>query len=138
MADKIAIAAGGSRFLASFSAATAGSVAFRVPSEAMTGNYQSFGDYAEGTGKKIAMDIPGNLFMSWMGGRAGGALETKILAGGGNYFNSATRQLASNFLWTSPEGKNLFGGTPQIRRSPFNAPVYDYLQPKPEDAAEQK
>ena len=136
MADKFAIAAGGSRFLASFTAATAGSFAYRIPTEALTGNYQNFGDYATGTGIKIAEDIPTNLALSWFGGgKNPTAYETKLITEGvGSFYGSASRQLATRFLWTSPEGKNMFGGAPQHpRRSQFNAPVYDWLEGKPED-----
>jgi hypothetical protein len=133
MADKFRIAAGGSRFLASFTAATTSSVAYRIPTEAMTGNYEDFGDYAKGTGIKIATDVPTNLLTAWIGGRGPGSTGVQAAELSKNFYNSASKQLASNFLWSSPGGKNMFGGMPQIRRSEFNAPVYDAVQPKPED-----
>ncbi len=135
IADKVRIAAGGSRFMASFTAATAGSVAYRYPTEALTGNYQNAGDWALGSTYKVATDIPGNLIGSYFGARFGGPVEAKVLANGGSYMQSAARQMANNFLWTSQPGKNMFGGESlQPRRSPFNAPVYDFLTPEPEEA----
>ncbi len=131
LADKFAIAAGGSRFLASFSAATAGSIAYRYPSEALTGNYQSAGDWALGSTYKVATDVPGNLLGSFFGGKAGGLIENRVLANGGSMYSATAKQLAANFFWTSPAGKNLFGGRmPQPYRSEFNAPLYDALVPK--------
>lgn len=130
VADKFAIAAGGSRFLASFSAATAGSIAYRYPSEALTGNYQTAGDWALGSTYKVATDIPTNLLGSFFGGKAGGLIEPKVLANGGSLYSATAKQLASNFFWTSPAGKNIFGGRlPGVRRSEFNAPLYDALTP---------
>ena len=134
MADKFRIAAGGSPFLASFSASTAGSIAYRYPSEALTGNYNSVGDWATGSTIKVATDVPGNLFGSWIGGKIGGAIENKVLANGGNFYDSANKQITAQFLWNSQPGKQLFGGeAPKARRSEFNAPVYDLIGPKPEE-----
>jgi hypothetical protein len=136
LADKVAIAAGGSRFLASFTAATAGSIAYRIPTEALTGNYQNFGDYAEGTAWKIAKDVPLDLASSYFMGRRPTAYESAITNPSASaFYGSARRQLAGNFLWSSPEAKS-FSTTPQARRSPFNAPVYDWLQGKPKDATD--
>lgn len=134
MADKFRIAAGGSPFLASFSASTAGSIAYRYPSEALTGNYKTVGDWATGSTLKVASDVPGNLFGSWIGGKFGNAVESKVLANGGSFHTSFNKQLTTNFLWNSQPGKQLFGGeAPRARRSEFNAPVYDLIGPKPED-----
>ncbi|MBX9686941.1 MAG: hypothetical protein K2X27_09580 [Candidatus Obscuribacterales bacterium] len=136
MADKIRIAVGGSKFAASFTAATAGSIAYRFPNEALTGNYDNVGDWAKGSSWKVASDVPGNLIGSYFGAKFSGpkvaAMEALAVQNSGNFYNSAMRQAANNFLWTSPDGKNVFGGgrVPEARRSPFNAPVYDLLNGK--------
>lgn len=133
MADKMRIAVGGSPFLASFTSATAGSIASRYPTEALTGNYQTVGDWAVGSTIKVAGDIPTNLVSSYIGGRIGGPVEQRTLAAGGSFYQSATRQLTKNFLWSSPESRYMFSSRPVPHRSPFNAPVYDFMDGKPQD-----
>jgi hypothetical protein len=138
MADKFRIAVGGSPFLASFSSATAGSIASRYPTEALTGNYQNVGDWALGSTVKVATDIPSNLFTAWMGAKIGGPIEQRTLASGGTLYNSATNQLAKNFLWSAPESRYMFGGRPTPHRSPFNAPAYDLLNGTAQDDPNKK
>ncbi len=128
MADKFRIALGGSPFLASFSAATAGSVASRYPTEALVGNYDNAKDWAIGSTEKVLMDMPTNLVTAYFGAKVGAPVESKILANGGNLYQSALRQSAKNFLWSSPDGRNMFGRPNHtMRRSEFNKDLYDYL-----------
>lgn len=127
-ADKFAIALGGNRLLANVSAGMASSALYRFPSEALTGNYQSVGDWAAGSAMKVAIDTPAVLIGGIFSARYTGSKLTPRLNETAVQFEQrlATRLLKVDSL-LAPTYREF--STPQIRRNAINSSVYEYLVP---------
>lgn len=123
LSNKFLIAAGATRYGATFTALTVGSVTYRLPTEAITGNYQSVGDWAKGSATKIAWDTIPNAIGAGFGGVTGRSFEKNVLDGikadvlAGikkptipPFYQSAMGQITRNFLWASSPSTELREG----------------------------
>ncbi|MBX9569182.1 MAG: hypothetical protein K2X77_09825 [Candidatus Obscuribacterales bacterium] len=113
-ADKVAIALGGNRFLSTMSSSLVGSAVYRYPTELLTGNYQSTGDWLKGSTLGVGRDM--------MFSPLGAYLNMRTGAGG----DALAKQIAYDYFMTSPlttKGRN-----PEIRPNGVNS----WLVPKPE------
>lgn len=131
MADKLRIAAGGTPFLAAFSSATASSVAYRYPSEALTGNYDNAGDWLKGATMKVAWDTPTNLlgarFVSGMAGKLD-PVSVSLRGLSRPYYTAGISQASANFLFNDGMARVMGTPRPQPVASRFNEGFFDQVQ----------
>lgn len=111
VSDKLAIALGGNRFLASMTGSLAGSATYRYPTELLTGKYDSTSDWLKGS----TMAVGGDMLFSPLGAY----MNMRTGLGG----DRISKQIAWDFLTTSPVAREF---TPKyIRRNGINSWLID-------------
>lgn len=125
ISDKVAIALGGNRFLATMSGSLVGSAVYRYPTELLTGNYNSTSDWLKGSTMGVGKDMLFSPLGAYMNMRMG--------LGG----DSLARQTAWDFFSTAPVARGENGGR-YTRRNAVNSWMFgppEELKPelKPEE-----
>ena len=125
MTDKVAIALGGNRFLATMSASAVGSTVYRYPTELLTGKYNSTSDWLKGS----TMGVGGDMLFSPLGAY----MNMRTGIGG----DRVAKQVAWDFFSSSPITRGDTGGR-YIRRNAVNSWLIDTFDKPVEAEAEKK